>query len=183
MVHLGRARAGVDHLEPWGRAIFNEHHPIQADGLTGMDLRVVKVLGNMAIVAPHHALVGCDFGHVLHPRKQDVAVGQHPDVVEFRTRPRRKSPDHLPARDEEHRVAVLSHVEHWMLRQSPPRQVRTRDPCLVRVGAHRLAGSESRNPGRGEPRQDVHAGSESQGRGRNEVASENSREQPPSRKE
>ena len=117
VIHLHRAGLDVDDHQPGRQAVQDKHDLVQADGLAGVDFRVIGAGAVVAIVTPHHLLVRRDFGDVLHPRKEDVAVGKHPQVVVFEALAGLVGPNHLAVVDEEHFVVTLADIEHRVLCQ------------------------------------------------------------------
>ena len=81
--NLHRAGLDVDDHQLGRQAVQDEHDLVQADGLAGVDFRVIGAGAVVAIIAPHHFFIRRDFGDVLHPGEKDVAVGKHPHIVVF----------------------------------------------------------------------------------------------------
>ena len=61
MVHFHRAGLGVDDQQPGRQAVQDEQDLVQADGLAGVDFRVVGAGAVVAIITPDHFFVRRDF--------------------------------------------------------------------------------------------------------------------------
>ncbi len=127
MIYLHRAGLGVDDHQPRRHAAHDDHHSVQTDGLAGVNFRVIGAAAVVAIVTPDHFLVRSDFGDILHPGEEDVAVGKHPHVVVFPARAGLISPDHLAVVDEKHLGVILPDIKHRVLGEAVARKTGGRD--------------------------------------------------------
>ena len=158
VLDLHRPGLGADDLQFRRQAVHHDHDLVQADGLTGVDLSMIGAAGFVAIIAPYHFFIRCDFLGVFHTGEKNISIGKHPHIVVFIAGTSGIGPNDLAIPDEEHFIVIFPYKKHRMLRQAIAGQIWRSDAVRPRTGHRGIFGrSHCRHISGSEAAERIHA--------------------------